>query len=126
MLTPIRAVLTDMEEEANNNINERLVDFNNSAQRVTEQAALGDELALLPGPNINFNDLTKLVITWSASLASSVALYLLVWNAFKAISGTEESRNRLKSTIIQAVIGLALIFFSYQLVSMVMGIIWAS
>ena len=100
--------------------------FNDAANDIsTTQARLGNELSILPGPNITFNDLLRLVITWSASLAASVAIFLFVLRSFTAISGTEESHNALRTTIIKIIIGLALIFFSYQIVSFIMGIIWA-
>lgn len=89
------------------------------------QARLGNELAQLPGPQISFSNLMRVIITWSASLAASVAIFLFVLRSFAAISGSEEAHNQFKSTIIKILIGLVLIFFSYQLVSFIMGIIWA-
>lgn len=89
------------------------------------QARLGNELMTLPGPNISFQDLLKLIITWSAQLAASVAILITIWTSFKGISGTEESHNEMKRVIIKVVISLTLIFFSYQLIAFIMGIIWA-
>lgn len=89
------------------------------------QARLGNELAQLPGPQIDFQGLMRVVITWAASLASSVALCLFVFRSFAAISGTEETHNELKRTIIKILVGMVLVLFSYTLVSFLMGIIWA-
>ncbi|PIQ27233.1 hypothetical protein COW36_24940 [bacterium (Candidatus Blackallbacteria) CG17_big_fil_post_rev_8_21_14_2_50_48_46] len=139
---PVTAALTEP-ERGNANVNAIRDNNTNSGrdfnpetgldafEKATEhlagsQARLGDELATLPGPNINFQSLMRLVITWSASLAASVALYLLVWSAFRAISGTEEAHNQLKQTLIKVIVGMALVLFSYVIVSFIMGIIWAS
>lgn len=109
-----------------NSNGEKLNAFNcEAAQFAGSQARLGDELSVLPGPNINFSDLLRLIITWAASLAASVAIFLFIIRSFGAISGTEDAHNQWKTTIIRIVIGLVLIFFSYTIVSFIMGIIWA-
>lgn len=110
----------------NNNPTEAAKKWQEAADRISgSQARLGDELKTLPGPNISFQDLLKLIITWSASLAASVAIFLFIFRSFSAISGTEDSHNQLKSTLVKIIIGLTLIFFSYQLIAFIMGIIWA-
>lgn len=101
--------------------------FNNAVKDFSEgDARLGNELASLPGPNISFNDLLRVIITWSASLAASVAIFIFVLRSFAAISGTEEAHNQWKSSILKILIGLVLIFFSYQIIAFVMGILWAT
>lgn len=111
----------------NDNTNAAEQAFNEKVEKFAgSQARLGDELSQLPGPKVDFNTLARTGITWAASLAASVALYLLVWNAFKAISGTEESHNALKRVLIQIIVGLSVILFAYQLVAWIMGILWAS
>lgn len=105
---------------------EKIENFNLQQDTITNsQSRLGDELKSLPGPNIDFQGLLRLIIAWSASLAASVAIFLVVIRSFASISGTEETHNELKSTIIKVLIGLVLIFFSYWIVSTIMGIIWA-
>jgi len=128
--TPAFGAIEDDEEvkteEVTTPVTEDRKKFDNTAARITADAALGDEVALLPGPNINFNDLLKVIITWSVSLASSVALFKFITNSFLAIRGTEDDINRMKEGLIKSLIGLALIMFSYVIVSFVMGIIWAT
>lgn len=100
--------------------------FNNEARQFAEgYARLGDELATLPGPKVSFDGFARALITWAAGLAGSVALFLLVWKAFKSISGTEEAHNDFKRVILQILIGLTMIFFSFAIVNFVMSLIWA-
>lgn len=112
--------------DVENKPTEAATNWDKAAQQISgSQARLGNELKTLPGPNISFQDLLKLIITWSASLAASVAIFLFIFRSFSAISGTEDSHNQLKSTLVKIIIGLTLIFFSYQLIAFIMGIIWA-
>ncbi|PIV90335.1 hypothetical protein COW46_03610 [Candidatus Gracilibacteria bacterium CG17_big_fil_post_rev_8_21_14_2_50_48_13] len=126
--TPAPVVPVD-DKDKNKNLTEKqdpVANFNAQQDAITNsQSRLGKELQSLPGPNIDFQGLLRLIITWSASIAASVAIFLVVMRSFQSISGTEESHNELKSTIIRVLIGLVLIFFSYLIVSFIMGIIWA-
>lgn len=129
-LPSARAISSDplptAEENNNHNQNTERGQFEHETDAFAgDQARLGGELAQLPGPNVDFNGLLRVVITWSVSLAASVAIFRFVTGAFTAISGTEEARNRFKRLPVQLLIGLGLIYFSYQLVAWVVGLIWA-
>lgn len=51
---------------------------------------------------------------------------LVMLSSFKSISGTEEAHNNQKRVLIQVIVGIALILFSFQIVSFIMGILWAT
>lgn len=107
-------------KEAENAFNDAVSSFSES------DARLGDELAMLPGPNVSLSTLLQALIFWSASLASSVALVLVMIASFRAIGGSEEAHNNQKRAWLQAFIGIALVLFSFQIVSIIMGILWAT
>lgn len=116
----------DQETIEENSQEKLLQQFNERTDAITNQASLGKELAELPGPNINFQQFQRIVIDVSAGLAASVGLVLLIWNAFKAISGREDDRAEYKVTLIKVVVGLTLVFGAYLIVATIMGIIWAT
>ncbi|PIQ23089.1 hypothetical protein COW36_03440 [bacterium (Candidatus Blackallbacteria) CG17_big_fil_post_rev_8_21_14_2_50_48_46] len=126
LVEPVKKVVDKKNAVDNTAEDDAIKAFNEQQDAITNsQSRLGDELKSLPGPNINFAELLRWVITVSASLAGSVGLYLLVMAGFKSISGTEESHNELKQVLVRVLVGLTVIFFSYKIIEFIMGIIWA-
>ncbi len=84
-----------------------------------------DETAGLKCGETSVNALIKTVINWMLGIAFAVAVIFLIYGGFLFITsaGNEESAEKGKSTVVNALIGIIIIILSYVIVNVVANLV---